>query len=83
MSNVKNVYKEIENIVGSEYITDKDFMKAAYSRNVDPAFPDRWADIVVMPETPQEVSEIVRIANKYKIRVSGYAAYFTRLGKEI
>ena len=69
MSKVKKVYHEIETIVGSEYITDKDFMKAAYSRNVDPAFPDRWADIIVMPETPQEVSEIVRIANKYKMHM--------------
>lgn len=69
MSKGKNAYKEIENIVGSDYITDKDFMKAAYSRNVDPAFPDRWADIIVMPESSQEVSEIVRIANKYKIHM--------------
>ncbi len=44
-------------------------MKAAYSRNVDPAFPDRWADIIVRPETTEEVSEIVKIANKYKIRM--------------
>jgi len=44
-------------------------MKAAYSRNVDPAFPDRWADIIVRPETPLEVSEIVKVANKYKIHM--------------
>ncbi|GAH29452.1 unnamed protein product, partial [marine sediment metagenome] len=62
MSNILNAYKEIENFVGSEFITDKDFMKAAYSRNVDPAFPDRWADIIVRPESPEEVSEIVKIA---------------------
>jgi len=67
MSKVKEAYKEIENILGSDYITDKDFMKAAYSRNVDPAFPDRWADIIVRPETTEEVSDIVKIANKYKI----------------
>ena len=67
MSKVEEAYKEIENILGSDYITDKDFMKAAYSRNVDPAFPDRWADIIVRPETTEEVSDIVKIANKYKI----------------
>lgn len=44
-------------------------MKAAYSRNVDPAFPDRWADMIVRPETPEEVSDIVKIANKYKIHM--------------
>jgi hypothetical protein len=67
MSVIKSAYKEIENVIGSDFITDKDFMKAAYSRNVDPAFPDRWADMIVRPETTQEVSEIVKIANKYKI----------------
>ena len=69
MSNLFNAYKEIENFIGSEFITDKDFMKAAYSRNVDPAFPDRWADMIVRPESPEEVSEIVKIANKYKIHM--------------
>ncbi len=44
-------------------------MKAAYSRNVDPAFPDRWADLIVRPESSEEVSEIVKIANKYKIHM--------------
>ena len=69
MSKVKDAYKEIENVIGSDYITDKDFMKAAYSRNVDPAYPDRWADIIVRPETPQEISDIVKVANKYKIKI--------------
>jgi len=69
ISKVKEAYSEIENIVGEDFVTDKDFMKAAYSRNVDPAFPDRWADMIVRPETTEEVSEIVKIANKYKIRM--------------
>ncbi|MHA1688262.1 MAG: FAD-binding oxidoreductase, partial [Promethearchaeota archaeon] len=29
----------------------------------------RWADIIVRPETTEEVSEIVKIANKYKIHM--------------
>ena len=69
MSKVKDAYKEIESVVGQDFITDKDFMKAAYSRNVDPAFPDRWADMIVRPETVEEVSGIVKIANKYKIKM--------------
>ncbi|MFW9880174.1 MAG: FAD-binding oxidoreductase [Candidatus Thorarchaeota archaeon] len=69
ISKVKEAYSEIESVVGEDYITDKDFMKAAYSRNVDPAFPDRWADMIVRPETTEEVSEIVKIANKYKIKM--------------
>ncbi len=69
MSKIESIYKEIEQIVGSDFITNQDFMKAAYSRNVDPAFPDRWADMIVRPETPEEISEIVRIANKYRIHM--------------
>ncbi|TFG04504.1 MAG: FAD-binding oxidoreductase [Promethearchaeota archaeon] len=69
MARVKDAYKEIEDVIGSEYISDKDYMKAAYSRNVDPAFPDRWADMIVRPETPEEISEIVKISNKYKIQM--------------
>lgn len=69
MSKVKEAYAEIEKILGVDYITDKDFMKAAYSRNVDPAFPDRWADMIVRPQSTEEVSEIIKIANKYKIHM--------------
>ncbi|MBY8990873.1 MAG: FAD-binding oxidoreductase [Candidatus Lokiarchaeota archaeon] len=69
ISKVKEAYSEIESVVGEDFVSDKDFMKAAYSRNVDPAFPDRWADIIVKPETTEEVSEIVKIANKYKLRM--------------
>jgi len=69
MFKTKDAYKEIEDIIGSDFITDKDFMKAAYSRNVDPAFPDRWADMIVKPGTSEEISEIVKIANRYKIHM--------------
>ena len=64
---IQKALGEIEEVVGSDYVTDKDFMKAAYSRNVDPAFPDRWADIIVRPGSTEEVSAIVKIANKYKM----------------
>ncbi|MHA1679470.1 MAG: FAD-binding oxidoreductase [Promethearchaeota archaeon] len=67
MSTIEQAYKEIESTEGADFVTDKDFMKAAYSRNVDPAFPDRWADIIVRPETVEDVSSIVKIANKYRI----------------
>ena len=53
MPELKKIYSEIEAIVGLEYVTDKDFMKAAYSRNVDPAFPDRWPAMIVRPEAPE------------------------------
>jgi len=69
LSVIEKAYKEIEEVVGSNFITAADYMKAAYSRNVDPAFPDRWADLIVRPESPTEVSEIVKVANKYKLPI--------------
>jgi hypothetical protein len=69
VSKIEEAYREIENVVGTQYVTNKDFMKAAYSRNVDPAFPDRWADIIIRPGSTQEISEIVKIANKHKISI--------------
>ncbi|MFW9950382.1 MAG: FAD-binding oxidoreductase [Candidatus Thorarchaeota archaeon] len=69
MSKIEDAFKEIEDIIGSDYVTDKDFMKAAYSRNVDPAFPDRLADIIVRPYTSEEISHIIKTANKYKIPI--------------
>ncbi|MHA1729810.1 MAG: FAD-binding oxidoreductase [Promethearchaeota archaeon] len=66
---INDAYQEIQKIVGNDYVTDKDFVKAAYSRNVDSAFPDKWADLIVRPETTEEVSEIVKIANKYKMPI--------------
>ncbi len=69
MIQIAKVYQEIEQIVGSKYLSDKDFVKAAYSRNVDPAFPDRWADIVVRPGSPEEISGIVKIANKHRVPI--------------
>ncbi|TFF94795.1 MAG: FAD-binding oxidoreductase [Promethearchaeota archaeon] len=69
MSKIEKAFNEIKTIVGLDHITDKDFMKAAYSRNVDPAFPDRWADMIVRPQNTEEISEIVKIANRYKIHM--------------
>ena len=66
---ISAAYSEIEKIIGPN-VSDKDFVKASYSRNVDPAFPDRWADLICRPRSPEEVSEIVKIANKYKIPIT-------------
>ncbi|MBD3194246.1 MAG: FAD-binding protein [Candidatus Lokiarchaeota archaeon] len=70
MSELEKAYGELEAIVGKDYITDKDFMKASYSRNVDPAFPDRWADLIIRPNNTKEISEIVKLANQYKIKIT-------------
>jgi len=67
LSATEKAYRELEDVLGADYVSNQDFVRQAYSRNVDPALPDRWPDIVVRPGTTEEVSHIVRVANKYKI----------------
>ncbi|MEM3565105.1 MAG: FAD-binding oxidoreductase [Candidatus Jordarchaeaceae archaeon] len=67
MAATEKAYRELEDVLGADYVSNQDFVRQAYSRNVDPALPDRWPDIVVRPGSTEEVSHIVRVANKYKI----------------
>lgn len=68
-----SVIDELRNIVGSEFVLiDK---PARYNRTRVPApFPvHRWSefipDVVVLPGTSEEVSEIVKLANRVKIPI--------------
>ncbi|MHA1106119.1 MAG: hypothetical protein ACTSPN_10440 [Promethearchaeota archaeon] len=62
MSTLDRAYKEIEGIIGSKYITEKDFMKAAYSRNVDKLlinskfqwYPEEVEPILLVARSPKE-----------------------------
>lgn len=64
--NSKELLGAIAEVVGEEYVSDDDFIRHAYSKNVDATFPYRWPDLVVRPESTDEIQEIVRIANRFK-----------------
>lgn len=78
------VYKKIEDIVGEEYVTDSDFEKFFYTRDVSPLTPELQEelgtipDLIARPKTTQEVSEIVKIAaaNKVSIVPRGGASWW-------
>ncbi len=60
------LYDELVKIVGNKYCSDKDYINISYSRGLDPVLPEIIPQIVIRPESTEQVSEIVKIANKYK-----------------
>jgi glycolate oxidase len=70
-----DILKELMKIVGEEYITDSDFEKMFYSRDVSPLPPELQdklgtiPDIIVRPRSTEQVAEIVKIAANNKISI--------------
>ena len=60
------LYDDLAKIVGNKYCSDKDYICVAYSRGLDPCLPEIIPQIVVRPETTEEVVEIVKITNNYR-----------------
>jgi len=70
MTNHHRLYDELCGIVGKENVTDEEFVRITYTRG---PFTKIYGDdrgkvpgIVVKPSTTEEVSEIVRLANRTK-----------------
>ncbi len=68
MSDLENVYEKIASIVGSKYVTDSEPVCYAYSMNCDTILQG-IPDLVVRPGTAQDVAEILKVANTFKIKV--------------
>ncbi|MFW9821549.1 MAG: FAD-binding oxidoreductase [Candidatus Thorarchaeota archaeon] len=68
MSETQNAYEEIENIVGTKYASNSEPIRYSYSMNCDYTLQG-IPDLVVKPRKPEEISEILKIANKYKVKV--------------
>ena len=65
--NNNEIVSELENIVGEQFVSDKPEETYLYHYDFVTAEPEGKCDIVIMPKTAEEVQEIVKIANKYKI----------------
>ncbi|MFB0561972.1 MAG: FAD-binding oxidoreductase [Candidatus Lokiarchaeia archaeon] len=66
---MSKVLKALEDALGTDYVSDEDFMTYAYARGIDSALPACPPEYVVKPGTTEEVAEIMRIANKFKITI--------------
>jgi glycolate oxidase len=63
-----DVYNHLSDIVGKEFVSNKQEEIYIYSRDLG-AMESRRVDYVVMPKTTEEVQKIVKLANKYKIPI--------------
>jgi glycolate oxidase len=56
-------------VVGPKYVTDEPFVLKSYSQDFG-VMPPSMPDIVVRPRTTEEISEIMKIANEFKVPVT-------------
>ncbi|MHA1708411.1 MAG: FAD-binding oxidoreductase [Candidatus Baldrarchaeia archaeon] len=67
--NEDRILRLLEDVVGSEYVSCEEHVLYAYSKSNDPALPERMPDYVVRPGSTEEVAQILKIANRYRIPV--------------
>ena len=64
-----NIEKELARIVGAENVSTKTYELISYSRDAS-GYVGQRPDFVARPKTAEEIQEILRFANKYKIPVT-------------
>jgi FAD/FMN-containing dehydrogenase len=62
------ILKELENIVGKDYVTNRSEDLYIYSQDPGASLP-RHVDFVMIPSTSNEVQEIIKLANREKIPI--------------
>ncbi len=67
------VVEELEIIVGSEFVSTNQADLYVYSYDLTPA-ESRWPDMVVLPESIDELKAILSLANREKVPVVPYVA---------
>ncbi len=60
---------ELEKVVGKQYVSDKSEIQFLYHYDFVTAEPEGVCDIAIIPNTAEEVQEIIKLANKYKIPI--------------
>lgn len=63
-----DLHESLCEIVGARYVVDSDFAVWAYARDAS-AYPARPPGIVVRPDTSEEISEIVKLANRHRVPI--------------
>lgn len=63
----REIYKELEKIVGQEYISDADLDRVVHS--YDATKQRAMPDVVIRPNSAQEVSGVLKLANEKRIPV--------------
>jgi glycolate oxidase len=63
------IITELADIVGEKYVSDQPEMQFLYHYDFITAEPEGKCDIVIMPNSAEEVQNIVKLANEYKIPI--------------
>jgi len=66
--NMTAVYEKLRKIVGPDLVTNDEYIRYTYSKTADAVY-QHMPDYVVRPKTPEEVAEILRMANQEKVPV--------------
>ncbi len=62
------VFERLAEVVGPEYVTDREFVLQTYAQDFG-IMPPSMPDFVVRPRTTEEISEVMKIANEFKMPV--------------
>ncbi|MCL4396048.1 MAG: FAD-binding oxidoreductase [Chloroflexi bacterium] len=68
MEQFEALKKRLIEVVGASNVADRSFMLRAYSRDFG-IMPPHSPDVVVRPRTTQEISQIVQIANEFRVPI--------------
>jgi len=60
--NIGEIVVELEKVVGERYVSDEPEIQYLYHYDFITAEPEGKCDIAIMPETAEEVQEIVKVA---------------------
>ena len=76
---MKKIAEKLKEIVGSDYVSDHPEEKFIYSRDMG-TMPPKFPDLVVMPNSTEEVQKIVRLANEEEICITPMGGGLTLSG---
>ncbi len=66
----QKVVDELARIVGDEFVSTRDDVLLTYSASASTGYDSVRPGAVVRPGSTQEVAEILKVANKYKVPVT-------------
>lgn len=64
-----SVFDSIKRIVGTDYISNADFIRQSYGKGISGGLMEKRPDYVVRPKSTEEIAEILKMANAERISV--------------
>ncbi len=80
--NIKEVMEKLKDAIGENWVSDDPAVLTAYSRDFT-ITPGNWPHIVVLPESTEDVSKIIKIAIEHKIPVVPMSSGFNHGGMAV